>query len=166
MRKIGRRLRLRQYSELIKPVSGRRGVIRGSLQAGFTLVEMLVVLAIIGLVVGLAGPRVINYLSDSKVKAAQIQMESLANSLELFFLDTGRYPTTAENLTALVVRPSSVAAWNGPYLKSSAPPKDPWGRSYIYRSPADARPFEIGSSGPDAANADRIAVQRMQDAAK
>src|SRR6266568_5364042 len=92
-------------------------------QGGFTLIEMLVVLAIIGLVVGLVGPRVLNYLNDAKLKTAQIQIENLASTLDLFYLDMGRYPTSEEGLGALVQRPSDAAAWNGPYLKANSPPK-------------------------------------------
>jgi len=80
-------------------------------EAGFTLVEMLVVLAIIGLIVGLVGPRVLNYLSDSKVKAARIQIDSFAAALDLYFLDVGRYPNTNEGMNALMQRPSSASAW-------------------------------------------------------
>lgn len=119
-------------------------------RAGFTLVEMLVVLAIIGSIVGLVGPRVLNYLSESKVKTAQIQMENLASALDLFYLDAGRYPSTEEGLVALMQRPNGVMSWNGPYLKSSGVPKDPWGHSYSYRSPGqNGGPYDIASNGPD-----------------
>ena len=119
-------------------------------EGGFTLVEMLVVISIIGLIMALVGPRVLNYLSESKVKAARIQIESLSSALDLYYLDNGRYPSSSEGLVALVQRPSNASAWNGPYLKTSTPPADPWGHPYIYRSPADHAPFEIvsfGSSG-------------------
>src|ERR1700733_14993115 len=86
-------------------------------QQGFTLVEMLVVITIIGLIMGLIGPRVLNYLSESKVKAAKIQVQSFASALDLFYLDAGRFPSTAEGLAALMQRTPGVAAWNGPYLK-------------------------------------------------
>src|SRR6201989_713608 len=84
-------------------------------QQGFTLVEMLVVIAIIGLIMGLIGPRVLNYLSESKVKAARIQLQSFVTALDLYYLDAGRYPSSAEGLSALVKQTSGVAAWNGPY---------------------------------------------------
>jgi general secretion pathway protein G len=118
-------------------------------QAGFTLVEMLVVLAIIGLVMSLVGPRVLNYLSDSKYKTARIQIESLSSAAELFYLDIGRYPLEAEGLQALVSRPTSTAAWNGPYLKSTAVPSDPWGNPYRYVSPDRGRSYLITYVGPD-----------------
>src|ERR1700723_1857433 len=82
-------------------------------QQGFTLVEMLVVITIIGLIMGLIGPRVLNYLSESKVKAAKIQIQSFAGALDLFYLEAGRYPSTAEGLTALVRPASGLTAWNG-----------------------------------------------------
>jgi general secretion pathway protein G len=117
-------------------------------QDGFTLVEMLVVITIIGLIMALVGPRVLNYLSESKVKTARIQIESFSSALDLFYLDNGRYPTSSEGLTALVQRPSNATAWNGPYIKTAAVPTDPWGRPYAYRSPGDHSPYEIASFGP------------------
>lgn len=118
-------------------------------RAGFTLVEMLVVLAIIGSIVGLVGPRVLNYLSDSKVKTAQIQMENLASALDLFYLDAGRYPSSEEGLAALVQKPAGISSWSGPYLKSTGVPKDPWGHPYLYRAPGQSGPYDIGSLGPE-----------------
>ncbi|MGB7258141.1 MAG: type II secretion system major pseudopilin GspG, partial [Pseudolabrys sp.] len=85
----------------------RRLALAGS--SGFTLIEMLVVLVIIGLIMGLVGPRVLNYLTEARVKAARLQIEALSSSLDLYYLDTGRYPTTSEGLTALVRRPGNMA---------------------------------------------------------
>jgi general secretion pathway protein G len=110
---------------------------------------MLVVLAIIGMIVGLVGPRVLNYLSDAKVKTAQIQMENIGSALDLFYLDAGRYPTTEEGLAALVRPQSGVSSWNGPYLKSTTSPKDPWGHDYLYRAPGQNGPYDVGSLGPE-----------------
>ncbi|MCC8964663.1 type II secretion system major pseudopilin GspG [Bradyrhizobium sp. Pear76] len=118
-------------------------------EQGFTLVEMLVVIAIIGLIMGLVGPRVLSYLSESKVKAARIQMQSFASALDLFSLDTGRYPSTSEGLAALVQRTSGAASWNGPYLKGGVVPNDPWSHPYIYRAPGDHGPYDILSYGSD-----------------
>src|SRR6201994_2823238 len=117
-------------------------------QEGFTLVEMLVVITIIGLIMGLIGPRVLNYLSESKVKAAKIQMQSFASALDLYNLDTGRYPTASEGLSALV-QPSVGVSWNGPYLKGSALPNDPWNHPYLYRVPGEHGPYDIMSLGSD-----------------
>jgi general secretion pathway protein G len=118
-------------------------------EQGFTLVEMLVVITIIGLIMGLIGPRVLNYLSESKVKAAKIQLQSFGSALDLFYLDAGRFPSTAEGLTALVQRTPGVSAWNGPYLKGGNVPNDPWNNAYIYRSPGERSPYEIMSYGSD-----------------
>ena len=118
-------------------------------QAGFTLVEMLVVLTIIALILGLVGPRVLNYLSDSRVKTAKLQIESFGSSLDLFYLDNGRYPTTSEGLDALVERPTGVEVWNGPYIKGGKVPSDPWGHPYQYHSPVENAPYEIVSYGSD-----------------
>ena len=118
-------------------------------QQGFTLVEMLVVITIIGLIMGLIGPRVLNYLSESKVKAAKIQLQSFASALDLFYLDAGRFPSTSEGLTALVRQTPGVAAWNGPYLKGGNVPKDPWNNGYLYRSPGEHGPYDIISYGAD-----------------
>jgi len=131
-------------------------------RAGFTLVEMLVVLAILGLIVGLVGPRVLNYLSDSKVKTAQIQMENLSSALDLYYLDNGRYPSTEEGLTALVRRPTSAVAWNGPYLKTPAVPKDPWGHDYLYRAPGQNGPYDVGSLGAEGREGGSAALSRKQ----
>jgi general secretion pathway protein G len=98
---------------------------------------------------GLIGPRVLNYLSESKVKAAKIQMQSFASALDLFNLDAGRYPSTSEGLDALVHRTPGVAAWNGPYLKGGNVPMDPWNHAYIYRAPGEHGAFDIISLGAD-----------------
>src|SRR2546430_13549958 len=108
---------------------------RHDLQRGFTLVEMLVVIAIIGMIMGLIGPRVLNYLSESRVKATRIQIQSFSSALDLFHLDAGRYPSTAEGLAALVRPTSGVSGWLEPYLKGGGLPNDPRDNPYVYRSP-------------------------------
>lgn len=118
-------------------------------QAGYTLVELLVVITIIGLIVALVGPRVLNYLGDSKVKTARIQIQGFSSALDLFYLDTGRYPSTAEGLNALVQRTAGAGTWNGPYLKGGTLPLDPWGKAYIYRAPGEHGPYDIVSRGSD-----------------
>jgi general secretion pathway protein G len=127
----------------------RRARARKREQSGFTLVEMLVVITIIGLIMGLVGPRVLNYLSESKVKSARIQIQSFASALDLFYLDAGRYPSSAEGLAALVRPTGGVAAWNGPYLKGNSVPNDPWGKPYVYRSPGEHGAYDLVSFGAD-----------------
>jgi general secretion pathway protein G len=130
-------------AERRRPRTRRRG------ERGFTLVEILVVITIIGLIMGLVGPRVLNYLTESKAKAAKIQIESFASALDLFFLDAGRYPSGSEGLVALVQRPVSISGWNGPYLKGGLVPADPWGNPYIYRSPGQRGAYDLVSFGAD-----------------
>jgi general secretion pathway protein G len=118
-------------------------------QRGFTLIEILVVITIIGLIMALVGPRVLNYLTESKVKAARIQIESFSSALDLYYLDMGRYPSSTEGLSALVQPSGNVSGWNGPYLKGSGVPNDPWGHAYLYRSPGERTAYEIMSYGSD-----------------
>jgi general secretion pathway protein G len=118
-------------------------------EAGFTLVELLVVMVILVLLASLVAPRVIGYLGSSRTKTAKVQIESLSTSLELFKLDTGRYPDEREGLAALVARPTNADSWNGPYLKKDRVPPDPWGRPYHYRFPGQRGAFDIYSLGAD-----------------
>ncbi|TPQ36300.1 type II secretion system protein GspG [Bradyrhizobium guangdongense] len=117
-------------------------------ESGFTLVEILVVITIIGLIMALVGPRVLNYLGESKAKAAKIQIESFSSALDLYYLDIGRYPTTNEGLAALT-RGNNLPGWNGPYLRGGMVPNDPWGHGYVYRSPGERSPYDIISLGSD-----------------
>lgn len=118
-------------------------------ERGFTLVEILVVITIIGMIMGLVGPRVLNYLGDSKAKAAKIQIESLASAIELYYLDTGRYPSSSEGLNSLIARPGNISGWNGPYLKGNGLPADPWGKPYVYRTPGQHGAYDVVSFGAD-----------------
>jgi len=118
-------------------------------ERGFTLVEILVVITIIGLIMALVGPRVINYLGEAKVKAAKIQIQSFSGALDLYYLDAGRYPSSSEGLTALAQRPGGSNTWNGPYLKGGVVPNDPWGHAYLYRSPGEHGAYDIVSYGSD-----------------
>jgi len=115
--------------------------------AGFTLVELLVVLAILGLLAGLVGPRVLGQLDGAKTKTATVQIKDLEQAAELFKLDVGRFPTTAEGLNALVQK-VSVPGWNGPYLKKGLP-TDPWGNPYRYENPGRNGDIDIYSYGAD-----------------
>jgi general secretion pathway protein G len=118
-------------------------------QAGLTLLEMMIVLAIIALIAGLAGPRLIENFGRAKSRAAAIQMTNLKGALQLFYIDAGRYPTEAEGLSVLLTAPSGVADWKGPYLEGDEATIDPWQRSYIYRSPASDGPYELSTYGRD-----------------
>ncbi|MBU6462912.1 MAG: type II secretion system major pseudopilin GspG [Bradyrhizobium sp.] len=128
--------------------SRERACRRSSAQAGFTLVEMLVVITIIGLIMGLIGPRVLGYLSDSKEKTARIQIKGFSSALDLFYLDNGRYPTSAEGLGALTHKPEGTSSWNGPYLSGNGVPQDPWGHPYVYSFPGQHGAYDIVSLGP------------------
>jgi general secretion pathway protein G len=116
---------------------------------GFTLVELLVVLAILGLLAGLVGPQVMKFLGSSKTKTAGLQIADLSATLDLYRLEVGRYPSDDEGLKALVENPGDVPNWNGPYLKKSDVPKDPWGNDYLYRFPGEHGTFDIWSLGAD-----------------
>ena len=114
--------------------------------AGFTLLELLVVLVILTLLASIVGPRVLDQLGGAKSKTAAVQIADIEKSLDLFKLDVGRYPSTAEGLRSLVSRPDNLAGWNGPYLRGELP-NDPWGRPYRYS--AGGAGFELLSLGAD-----------------
>ncbi len=116
---------------------------------GFTLVELLVVLAILGLLAAIAAPQVMRQLAGAKSQAAEIQLEKLGGILDLYRLEGGAYPTTAEGLSALVDRPVATPSWNGPYLKNREALTDPWGRPYQYRAPGEHGEYDLWSLGAD-----------------
>jgi general secretion pathway protein G len=116
---------------------------------GFTLLELLVVIVIIGLLAAYVGPKYFSQLGKSEVTVAKAQIEAFEKSLDTYRLDVGRYPTTEEGLGALLAAPPTAGAkWNGPYLKKGVPP-DPWGRPYQYKSPGTKSEYEIVSLGKD-----------------
>jgi general secretion pathway protein G len=124
------------------------GRFRVERQRGFTLMELLVVLAILGLLMSLVGPRVLNQLGGAKTKTAGIQVKDLEQSLEMYKLDVGRFPSTEQGLSALITKPGNAAGWNGPYLKSDVP-LDPWNREYHYKYPGENGELDIYSYGQD-----------------
>jgi general secretion pathway protein G len=115
---------------------------------GFTLLELLVVIVIIGLLAGLVAPRYFDQVSKSNTKIARAQIDSLEKALDQYRLDVGRYPTTEQGLAALNTRPPNLEKWTGPYLKKNVPP-DPWGGRYIYKSPGDHGEYDLSSLGVD-----------------
>ena len=117
--------------------------------AGFTLVELLVVLAILGLLVGIAVPQLFKYFSRAKEDAAKIQMQTIASGLDLFLLDMGRYPSQQEGLKALVDPPPNLDRWTGPYVSEPSILNDPWGRPYAYRVPGRNRAYDLYTLGPE-----------------
>lgn len=117
--------------------------------AGFTLLELLVVLVILGLLAAVATPQVLNYLARARTQSAGIQINNLAAALDLFRLDVGRYPSTEEGLTSLLQAPAGVANWYGPYVKRSEMLNDPWGRPYKYRIPGERRDYDLYTLGSD-----------------
>lgn len=118
-------------------------------QTGFTLLELLVVLGIIAMLAGLVGPQVMKHMGESKVKAAKVQIEDLAQTLDMYKLDVGSYPTSEQGLDALIESPDGAQRWNGPYLRKSKIPLDPWQQEYKYTSPGEHGKFDISSLGAD-----------------
>lgn len=117
-------------------------------QGGFTLLELLVVIVILGLLVSIVGPRYFREVEKSKTKTAKAQIEALGKALDQYRLDTGRYPSTEQSLNALVTKPANEAKWEGPYL-SKALPVDPWSRPYVYKSPGEHGDYDLLSYGSD-----------------
>jgi general secretion pathway protein G len=115
---------------------------------GFTLLELLVVMVIIGLLAGYVGPRYFAQIGKSEIKLARAQIDALEKSLDQYRLDTGHYPSMEDGLAALVARPASEPKWDGPYLKKGVP-QDPWGNPYVYRIPGEHSEFDLLSYGKD-----------------
>lgn len=115
---------------------------------GFTLLELLVVMVIIGLLAAYVGPKYFSQVGKSEIKMAQAQIDALEKALHQYRLDVGNYPATEQGLAALVTRPSNEARWQGPYL-SKLPPADPWGRPYAYKYPGERSEFDLLSYGKD-----------------
>lgn len=117
-------------------------------QAGFTLLELLVVMVIIGLLVGYVGPMYFKQVGKSEIKAARAQIDAFGKAFDQYRLDTGHYPTTEQGMAALVTKPANEAKWDGPYLKKAVP-LDPWGTAYVYKRPGDHGEYDLLSYGKD-----------------
>lgn len=116
---------------------------------GMTLIEILVVLTLIGIVMGIVGGNYLGQGEKAKARAAKIEIEQIGQTLDLFKLEVGRYPTTQEGLQALITAPAGVTNWNGPYWKKSTLPKDPWTNEYHYASPGQHGAYDLWSYGAD-----------------
>ncbi len=118
-------------------------------RAGFTLLELLIVIAIIGLLASIVAPKLIGRIGKSKSIIAKAQIESFSTALETYRLDTGEYPSEEQGLKALIERPNDVLGWHGPYLKKKIIPDDPWGQPYIYKYPGKQGDYDLLSYGAD-----------------
>jgi general secretion pathway protein G len=140
--------RVRHILDRVKPAApacARRGA-----DHGFTLLELLVVLVILGLLSAFVAPQVLKYLGGAKTDAAKIQIQNLASTLDLYRLEVGRYPSQEEGIEALVEQPSGVETWNGPYVRKREQLLDPWGNTYVYRAPGEHGEYDLYSLGADA----------------
>lgn len=117
--------------------------------AGFTIVELLVVLGIIALIAALVGPQAIKWFSKAKTDQATAQMRNVESAVELYYLDNGQYPTSEQNLDALLKAPDDQNTWNGPYLRRESGIVDPWGRKYLYEFPGKISTYDLKSLGRD-----------------
>jgi len=115
---------------------------------GFTLLELLVVMVILGLLAGYVAPKYFAQVGKSEIKAAQTQLEALGKSLDMYRLDVGHYPTSEQGFDALLTQPQNEPRWNGPYLKKAVP-ADPWGRRYVYKFPGEHGDYDLYSLGKD-----------------
>jgi len=118
-------------------------------RSGFTLMEMLVVLVLMGLIAAVAVPQVMKLMGSAKHKAAKIQLETLSQSLTNYQVDIGAYPTTQQGLAILWTNPKTMPDWNGPYVRRQQQLVDPWGHEFIYRSPGKTAPYDLITLGAD-----------------
>ncbi len=131
-----------------RPTSAKKNFPHRISAGGFTLLELLVVIVIIGLLAAYVGPKYFAQLGKSEVTIAKAQIEAFEKALDTYRLDVGHYPTTEEGLAALLTKPAAAANWNGPYLKKNLP-LDPWGNAYVYKAPGSKGEFDILSYGKD-----------------
>jgi general secretion pathway protein G len=130
------------------PVRAAGAPVRGRGAAGFTLLELMVVLAILGVLAFVAAPPFLRYLASGKLQATRIQIASLGSALDLYAYEVGHYPTSEEGLRALVAKPATETRWNGPYLQRAEMIVDPWGHPYQYRMPGQHGSYDLYSLGP------------------
>ena len=116
---------------------------------GFSLIELLVVLVILGLLGGIVGPRLLKHVGQAKSDTTALQIEDLSAALDVYMLEVGAYPTTDQGLNALIEAPANSETWNGPYLRKTKVPPDPWGNHYHYESPGDHGDYDLFSYGAD-----------------
>ena len=140
----------KQRARLLPAIRRRRQHDAAPADAGFTLLEILVVIAILGLLIGLVAPAALRQLSGARNSVARQSIERIGSVMELYKLDIGSFPSTEQGLQALAVRPSGVSNWNGPYLKGDAAPLDPWNHPYSYRNPSQraGHEYDLCSAGP------------------
>jgi len=135
----------KHFSGACAPESRSRYTLKS---AGFTLLELLVVMVIIGLLVGYVGPKYFSQVGKSEVKATKAQINALEKALDQYRLDTGHYPSTEQGLNSLFTKPANENRWDGPYLKKAVP-EDPWGKPYQYLAPGEHGEFDLYSFGKD-----------------
>lgn len=128
-------------------VFGLRQKMDDTQNRGISLLEIMIVLAVIALIMGLVTPRVIGYFGRAKTQTAEIQMTHLKGALQLMYIDMGRYPSEAEGLTDLITAPAGSTGWQGPYLEDPAGLNDPWNRQYLYRFPGEEKAFDLTTYG-------------------
>src|SRR5579862_2764790 len=146
-----------------RPLSTRRPFRDWRGEDGYTLLELLVVLAILGLLVGLVAPAALRQLGSAKEKVAHQSIERLATVLDIYHVDVGAYPTTEQGLQALITRPAGVKRWNGPYLKGEGVPEDPWGHPFLYHFPSERQGhdydlYSLGPTGQPGATGDAASI--------
>lgn len=118
---------------------------------GFSLIELMIVLVILGLIAGIVGPQAMKYLGKGKSQSAKVQIENISAALDMYRLEVGSYPNSSQGLKALIASPSGARGWNGPYLKKGEVPLDPWNNEYQYKRPGSSgQPYDLVSLGADA----------------